>query len=129
MKVRVRRQRQAWRRYARRPDRSWHQRVWHEARHLKPGTVIETCSCDVARVIFTDESDVEYVSLTTGMHGSCNIIACAPVPLRPAAIARRLQLFKEGGKRALTMRYYTEDCQLTPEAAVELAEKWEPEQD
>ena len=104
--------------------RDWARYIRHYARHLKPGTIIETCGCDVARVTMIDGDDLEYESLTRGGRGSCSVYNCGPIPLRPVAIERRLQLFKEGGMQALTMRYYREDCQMTEQQAMEMIEQW-----
>ena len=107
-------------------DVSYRAYIRHSARHFKPGTVIETCGCDVARVVSVnpDSDDIVYESLTRGGKGSCSIYNCAPVRLSQAGIERRLELFKEGGQAALSRRYYVEDCKLPVEQADELIEQW-----
>ena len=102
-----------------RKPRYWAQYVRSRARHLKPGTIIETCGCDVARIISVDaeRDDIKYESLTRGGTGSCSIYHCGPIRLRPYAVQRRIGLFQKGGMRELTLRYYTEDCGMTREAA------------
>ena len=107
-------------------DKSYYQYIRHRARHLKPGTIIETCGCDVARIISIDpESDnIVHESLTRGGKGSCSIYNCGPIRLSQAAIERRLELYKEGGKDALARRYYVEDCKMTTEEADKLIKEW-----
>lgn len=87
----------------------------HLARHLKIGTIFETCGCDVARVVSIDPNrdDIVYESLTHGGQGSCSLIHCGPLPLRPEAIQRRLAIYKQGGMEALFRRYFTEDGGMT----------------
>lgn len=107
-------------------SKSWAQYIRHRARHLKVGTIIETCGCDVARIIMVDAASdsIDYESLTTGLEGSCSIYNCAPCPLRPVAVERRLALFKEGGKKALVRRYYIEDCNDSPEVVERFMKDW-----
>lgn len=109
-----------------RSKQSWSRYIHHRARHLKAGTIIETCGCDVARIIHTDVDcdDVEYESLTTGYRGSCSIYNCGPMPLSAGAVKRRLELFEQGGKDALTKRYYVEDCKMSPEDADKQIAEW-----
>lgn len=104
----------------------WSQYLRHAARHLKIGTIIETCGCDVAQVTFVDPNtdDLEYVSLTRGGRGCCSIFNCAPQRLNQNQAERRLALYKEGGMNALSKRYYVEDCHMTPEAAQEIIDEW-----
>lgn len=96
------------------------------ARHLKPGTIIETCGCDVARVLEVDpdSDDIKYESLTRGGVGHCSIFNCAPQRLRPYGATRRIEMFKRGGMKELTMRYYVEDCKMTREAAEAQYNEW-----
>lgn len=105
-----------------RKRKTWEQYIRHRARHLKVGTVIETCACDVARVIEVDVElgHLKYISLTQGGEGSCSIMNCGPIQLRPYAVKRRLALFESGGMKALTMRYYTEDCKMSVDEAESL---------
>lgn len=106
--------------------KTWDQMIRHEARHLKPGTIIETCGCDVARIISTDGDNLDYESLTVGGRGSCSVFSCGPVRLSEQGIKKRLDLFKEGGKKALIMRYYTEDCRMSVEEATKTFSEWNP---
>jgi hypothetical protein len=107
-------------------DKSYRQYLRHTARHFKPGTIIETCGCDVARVVSVsaDGDDLVYESLTRGGKGSCSIYNCGPIRLSQVAIERRLELYKEGGQAALSRRYYVEDCKLSPEEADKLIKEW-----
>lgn len=108
------------RRTFQRPVKYWDKYIRHQSRHLKVGTIIETCGCDIARVISIEGDDLLYESLTRGGQGSCSVYNCGPLPLRPVAVQRRLDIFKTGGMKALVRRWWKEDCQMTDEQVAQL---------
>lgn len=91
----------------------------HAARHLKVGTIIETCGCDIARVVAINvkEDNCEYRSLTRPDRGTgnCSIYNCGPKPLNKVAVQRRMDIFKRDGIKGLVRRYWKEDCWMTDE--------------
>lgn len=107
-------------------DKHWAQIVRHRARHLKVGTIIETCSCEVARVVEIDweGDDLKYEGLMRGGYGYCSIYNCAPKPLGAAAIARRMKIFEQGGFPAVIRRYHVEDCGMTDKQITDHNETW-----
>jgi len=100
---------------------AWGSDVRRAARHLKVGTIIETCGLDVAEIVNVDWQDdsIKYKSLTRPDQGFgyCSIRNCGPLPLRPYAVERRLDLFNKYGKDGLSLRYYVEDCRMPIEEA------------
>lgn len=107
----------------------WSPYIRHRAKHLKVGTIIETCGLDVARIVVCDpdEDNIEYESLMfyKGQgHGSCSIYNCAPMLLTKYGIEKRLKLFEQGGRDAVHKRYYIEDCKMSEEQALATMREW-----
>jgi hypothetical protein len=93
--------------------------------------IIETCGCDVARIthVSVTGDDVQYKSMTypERWSGSCSIINCCPVKLTREEAERRIELFRQGGRTALTRRYYREDCKMSEEDIDKMMAEWHSE--
>lgn len=113
--------------------RDYNGRIRRKGRHFKPGTVIETCGVDVARIKEIDGRDITYEYMFgryTSSTGSCCLMNCGPVRLNPAAIERRRQIFEREGYQGMVRRYWREDCHMTNEQIAEAEahdKKWRGE--
>lgn len=97
-------------------------------RELKPGTMIETCGLDIARIVYVDGDELCYDHVAGrypgGGHGYCSVLNCGPVILNPVALKKRMDIFKKDGARGLALRYYREDCKMTEEQIADRMGEW-----
>lgn len=68
---------------------------------IKPGMIVENCSCQAVKVISVDydNGDMVCVSVHNGENSNCDLYHCGIVALDPAEIERKKQIYDAAGGR------------------------------